>query len=139
MDLGFVNRKRGNPVLSRLGMCTYENDLESPVWMQKDIEPSNEEEKGQTRELSEDFRKNGKEENVRQRITSKTKPRKHTSEVESGNCVRPPAKSETTSESVKEHISYACSWETYIQGFVVSESSRRYISNLLMATAAARA
>ena len=66
-------------------MCTYENDLESPVWMQKDIEPSNEEEKGQTRELSEDFRKNGKEENVRQRITSKTKPKKHTSEAESGN------------------------------------------------------
>ena len=32
--------------------------------------------------------------------------------------------------------SYAASWEAYIDGNVVSETSRRYISNLLSATAA---
>lgn len=37
-----------------------------------------------------------------------------------------------------ERCSYVCSWEAYIDGHVVSETSRRYISNLLMTTAASR-
>ena len=37
-----------------------------------------------------------------------------------------------------ERYSYALSWETYIDGNVVSETSRRYITNLLAATAATK-
>ena len=41
-------------------------------------------------------------------------------------------------DSALAYYSYACSWETYVGGHVVSEPSRRYITNLLAATASAR-
>ena len=37
-----------------------------------------------------------------------------------------------------ERYSYATSWEEYINGHVISETSRRYITNLLAATAATK-
>ena len=54
------------------------------------------------------------------------------------DCVRPPAKKPAEAQCVEVCRSYVSSWEAYIQGNVVSESSRRFISNLLMATAACR-
>ena len=47
---------------------------------------------------------------------------------------RPPAKKTTPTASVVD--SYVLSWMRYIDGNVVSEMSRRFISNLMSATAA---
>ena len=41
-------------------------------------------------------------------------------------------------EPQKHRLSYAASWEAYIDGNVVSDTSRRYILNLLAATAATK-
>ena len=38
----------------------------------------------------------------------------------------------------QERYSYAASWEAYIDGKIVSETSRRFITNLLTATAASK-
>ena len=45
----------------------------------------------------------------------------------------------TLSEEPQKHrLSYAASWEAYLDGNVVSETSHRYILNLLAATAATK-
>ena len=46
--------------------------------------------------------------------------------------------SDPSSKSEDVHYSYACSWERYIDGNVVSETSRKYITNMLVATASAK-
>ena len=46
---------------------------------------------------------------------------------------------EIEGRQAEEYVSYACSWEAYINGNVVSESSQRIIMHFLMATAASRA
>jgi len=44
----------------------------------------------------------------------------------------------STSNVGATYYSYACSWNTYTDGHVVSETSRRYITNLLAATASVK-
>ena len=44
---------------------------------------------------------------------------------------------DAASEFAAAKYSYTCSWDTYVDGHVVSEPSRRYITNLLAATASA--
>ena len=52
------------------------------------------------------------------------------------HCVSLSLESFSLSLSAQERESYAGSWDAYIDGHIVSESSRRYITNLLAATAA---
>ena len=52
---------------------------------------------------------------------------------------RTKSKGDLTPASEKSKYSYATSWATYIDGHVVSETSRRFIVNLLAATAATQA
>ena len=44
----------------------------------------------------------------------------------------------TQTESPKHRLSYAASWEAYIDGNVVSDTSTRYILNVLAGTAATK-
>ena len=43
-----------------------------------------------------------------------------------------------SSDAAQERHSYAASWEAYIEGNIVSETSRRFITNLLAGTAASK-
>ena len=115
---------RDNPALHRLGECIRDNGVVKPIWLLYDPDNAHEESGQPCKRLRTEVGAAGEDCGD-----------KHS---ELADCVRPPAKKPAEAQCVEVCRSYASSREAYIQGNVVSESSRRFISNLLMATAACR-
>ena len=106
-----------NPLLSDLGKCEYRNGTLTPVWMdQEDIARMN-----------------------TQHLESTGAAQRRTTAVHAKKRLRAKTSQDQKQTNSAERISYATSWDTYIDGNVVSETSRRYIINLLATTCTARA
>ena len=123
-----------NPLLSILGKCQTIGDKLVPVWAQlqpwtavqarhtgADV-PSGTQDAAQARlgetgpaGAAQDGAGAGTQRSKRRRLTSKAG---------------------ASGGTTQARYSYAASWEAYIDGNIVSESSRRFIANLLVATAA---
>ena len=91
-----------------------------------------------------------KRKNNKQRLTTKTKASDSTDQAGNPGSAQEEAiprrqqtkkqrlnsKTKASDGTGEKRYSYAASWETYIDGHIVSDSSKRFIANLLAATAA---
>ena len=101
---------RHNPLLSVLGKCVVTTEADIPAWTQ--LAPL-----ASTETTTGDAEAPG---GIMRRRRTKSKP-------------------DSTTATEKHKYSYATSWGIYIDGNVVSDTSRRFIVNLLAATAATQA
>ena len=100
---------KDNPLLHRLGVCSYRDGIQTPAWL-SDKEPMQ------------------RPSHLAKRLHSKTYDALPT------NRNMACSSKDTTGSSppiaaAEKFVSYACSWESYISGHVISESSRRFICN----------
>ena len=112
---------RNNPLLSMLGKCYCSEGGLTPAWTQLPSQAAHDPQGSQA--------------------ATETAAATHgaVSEVAPSPKRRRLSRKTSQSDAPQKHrLSYASSWEAYMDGNVVSESSRRYIVNMLAATAATK-
>ena len=104
-----------NPLLSILGKCQTIGDRLVPVWAQLQDEVEAGTDQPCSSGAAQDGAGAGPQRSKRRRLT---------------------CKASASGGTTQDRYSYAASWEAYIDGHIVSDSSRRFITNLMAATAA---
>ena len=134
---------KSNPLLALLGKCTTLDDERVPVWTQlpsatvsmgshsqeidaEKADTTHAVDPGENRDSTCRFQS-------KQESTTPAKRRRLTKKSTMTSRKNKKANSEH-----HDRLCYATSWEHYIEGNIISETSRQYISNLLAATAAVK-